>query len=125
MKAAYKQLPVILLTATSATVPALIAARGPHADRRFLEFSIANIHNPNTRRTYYRAVTDLLAQLIERHGQPSGTCQMIQVLSLIRPHAQERVRAAVAEATTLGGIDAGAGAPFGRGGQSDPCARDA
>ena len=52
------QLPVILLTATSATVPALIAARGPHAGRRFIEFFTANIRNPNTRRAYYRAVTE-------------------------------------------------------------------
>jgi len=50
----------------------------------------------------------LLAQLIERHGQPSGTRQMIQVLSLIRPHGHERVRAAVEEALTLGCSDAAA-----------------
>jgi transposase len=50
----------------------------------------------------------LLARLIERHGQPSGTRQMIQVLSLIRPHGHERVRAAVEEAITLGGVDAAA-----------------
>src|SRR5713101_5195448 len=58
MKAASDQLPVILLTATSATVPALIAARGAHAGRRFVEFFTANIRNPNTRRAYYRAVTE-------------------------------------------------------------------
>jgi site-specific recombinase XerD len=39
-------------------VPALIAARGPHAGRRFVEFFTANIRNPNTRRAYYRAVTE-------------------------------------------------------------------
>ena len=50
----------------------------------------------------------LLAQLIERHGQPSGTRQMIQVLSLIRPHGHERVRAAVEEALTLVCNDAAA-----------------
>ena len=50
----------------------------------------------------------LLTQLIERHGQPSGTRQMIQVLSLIRPHGHERVRAAVEEANTLGCADAAA-----------------
>jgi hypothetical protein len=52
-------LPVILLTdATSASVPALIAARGPHAGRRFVEFFTANIRNPNTRRAYYRATSE-------------------------------------------------------------------
>jgi transposase len=50
----------------------------------------------------------LLAQLIERHGKPSGTRQMIQVLSLIRAHGHERVRAAVEEAITLGCADAAA-----------------
>ena len=33
----------------------------------------------------------LLAQLIDRHGQPSGTRQMVQVLSLIKHHGHERV----------------------------------
>ena len=50
----------------------------------------------------------LLAQLIERHGQPSGTRQMIQVLSLIRSHGHERVRTAVEEAITLGCADGAA-----------------
>jgi hypothetical protein len=44
----------------------------------------------------------LLAQLIARHGQPSGTRQMIEVLSLIKAHGHERVRAAVAETLRLG-----------------------
>ena len=50
----------------------------------------------------------LLAQLIDRHGKPSGTRQMVQVLSLIRPHGHERVRAAVEEALALGCADAAA-----------------
>ena len=50
----------------------------------------------------------LLAQLIDRHGKPSGTRQMIQVLSLIQRHGHERVRAAVEEALTLGCADAAA-----------------
>jgi hypothetical protein len=50
----------------------------------------------------------LLAQLIERHGQPSGTRQMVQVLSLTRPHSHARVRAAVEEAIALGCADAAA-----------------
>jgi len=50
----------------------------------------------------------LLAQLIERHGQPSGTRQMVQVLSLIQPYGHERVRTAVAEALALGCADAAA-----------------
>jgi transposase len=50
----------------------------------------------------------LLAQLIARHGQPSGTRQMIQVLSLIKPHGHQQVRTAVEEAVTLGCADAAA-----------------
>src|SRR5271167_541703 len=58
MNDAPDRLPVILLTATSATVPALIAARGAHAGRRFVEFFTANIRNPNTRKAYYRAASE-------------------------------------------------------------------
>jgi transposase len=50
----------------------------------------------------------MLAQLIERHDQSSGTRQMVQVLSLIRPHGHTRVRAAVEEALALGCADAAA-----------------
>jgi site-specific recombinase XerD len=42
-------------------VPALIAACGPQASRRFVEFFTANIRNPNTRRAYFRAVTEFCA----------------------------------------------------------------
>jgi site-specific recombinase XerD len=52
------QLPAILLTETTSLVPALIAARGPHAGRRFIEFFTANIRNPNTRKAYYRAASE-------------------------------------------------------------------
>jgi hypothetical protein len=50
----------------------------------------------------------LLDGLIHRHGKSSGTRQMIQVLSLIKSHGHERVRAAVEEALTLGCWDAAA-----------------
>jgi hypothetical protein len=50
----------------------------------------------------------LLDELVRRHGQPSGTRQMIQVLSLIKAYGHERVRAAVEEAITLGCADAAA-----------------
>jgi transposase len=50
----------------------------------------------------------LLAELITRHGKPSGTRQMIQVLSLIKQHGHKRVRAAVEEALSLGCSDVAA-----------------
>lgn len=50
----------------------------------------------------------LLEELIRRHGKPSGTRQMIQVLSLIRQYSHQRVRIAVEEALSLGCSDAAA-----------------
>jgi transposase len=50
----------------------------------------------------------LLDELRRRNGQPSGTRQMIQVLSLIKAHGHERVRAAIEEAIALGCADAAA-----------------
>jgi transposase len=61
-----------------------------------------------TRGLWPESYDRLLAQLIDRHGKASGTRQMIQVLSLIRPHGHTRVRAAVEEAITLGCADAAA-----------------
>jgi transposase len=48
----------------------------------------------------------LLDELIQRHGKQSGTRQMIQVLSLIKPHGHVPVRAAVEQAASLGCADA-------------------
>jgi len=76
VKDAPDQLPVIILTETSATVPALIAARGQHAGRRFVEFFTANIRNPHTRRAYLRACNRFL-----------GWCEQRGLtLAAIRPH---------------------------------------
>jgi transposase len=50
----------------------------------------------------------LLDELIRRHGKQSGTRQMIQVLSLIKPHGHQHVRSAVEEAVSLGCADAAA-----------------
>src|SRR3984957_18380959 len=58
MPADSAQLPAILLTESAAPVPAVIAARGDQAGRRFVEFFTANIRNPNTRKAYYRAAME-------------------------------------------------------------------
>ena len=50
----------------------------------------------------------LLDELIERHGKPSGTHQMIQVLALVQPHGHARLRAAIEQAVALGCADAAA-----------------
>jgi len=52
MKPDPDKLPAIVLTRL--TPPCrMIARRGPHAGRRFVEFFTSNIDNPNTRRAYY------------------------------------------------------------------------
>src|ERR1039458_5166889 len=48
------------------TVPAVIAAAGRKAARRFVEFFTANIRNPNTRAAYARAVAAFCAWCDER-----------------------------------------------------------
>ena len=42
-------------------IPALVAAAGERAQRRFLEFFTATIRNPHTRRAYGRAVAEFLS----------------------------------------------------------------
>jgi integrase/recombinase XerD len=48
-------------------IPALFVHAGDKAAYRFIEFFTANIHNPNTRRAYYRAVTRF-SHWCTRHG---------------------------------------------------------
>jgi len=48
-----------VLRPAEAAAPALIAAAGPHAERRFWEFFAATIRNRHTRRAYLRAVAEL------------------------------------------------------------------
>jgi hypothetical protein len=42
--------------------PALVAAAGERASYRFSEFFTAQIRSPNTRRSYIRAVDEILAR---------------------------------------------------------------
>src|ERR1700677_518833 len=55
------QTELILLTPSSMAVPALVAAAGVHAARRFVEFFTANIRNKNTREAYSRNIGAFLA----------------------------------------------------------------
>jgi integrase/recombinase XerD len=54
-------------TGRRVVVPALVAAAGDQAARRFLEFFAATISNKNTRAAYYRATWQFFAWL-EQHG---------------------------------------------------------
>src|SRR5664279_4238184 len=55
------------LSGKLAGVPAIIAAGGDQARRRFLEFFTATIRNPNTRAAYARATRDFF-DWCEVHG---------------------------------------------------------
>ena len=50
----------------------------------------------------------LLDELIERHGKPSGTRQMIQVLALVRSYGHARLHTAIEQAVARGCADAAA-----------------
>jgi NhaP-type Na+/H+ or K+/H+ antiporter len=57
-------------------LPALLAAAGDQAARRFLEFFAANIRNAHTRRAYSRAVADFLAWC-NLNGVPSIAAKVV------------------------------------------------
>jgi len=59
--------PQALTTYLEHATPAMIAAAGDAAVKRFLEFFAATIANKNTRKAYRRAVVDCIAWL-EEHG---------------------------------------------------------
>jgi site-specific recombinase XerD len=63
--------------------PALIAASGEHASRRFLEFFAVNIRNPHTRRAYGRAVAEFLAWCDDNRVPSITAVQPLHVASWI------------------------------------------
>jgi site-specific recombinase XerD len=52
---------IILMKPSGPALPTLVAAAGPKASRRFVEFFTANIRNKNTREAYHRNITAFLA----------------------------------------------------------------
>jgi len=81
-------------------LPALIAAAGDHASRRFLEFFAARIRNPHTRRAYGRAVGDFLAWFEKHGGRVIVEVQPLHVAAWIelqqQTHAAPTVKARLA-----------------------------
>jgi site-specific recombinase XerD len=74
---------------SGAAVPALVAAAGERASRRFLEFFAANIRNPHTRRAYGRAAEDFLAWCAAA-GVPSiAAIQTVHVATWIEASTRE------------------------------------
>jgi hypothetical protein len=62
----------------SSTVPDLAAAAGDRASMRFLEFSAANIRNPQTRRAYARAAEEFLARFASAGVALIGAVQPVK-----------------------------------------------
>jgi len=69
--------------------PKLIAAAGPDATRRFIEFFTANIRNPNTRAAYARAVAQFL-DWSEKHRLDLKTISPFHVAAYVE-HLPERL----------------------------------
>jgi len=67
----------------AAVVPALVAAAGERASRRFLEFFAANIRNPHTRRAYARAADEFLAWCAAVGMPSTGAVQTVHVATWI------------------------------------------
>jgi site-specific recombinase XerD len=89
-----EQLPAVIerakITADRAhIVPALIAAAGERASRRFLEFFAANIRNPHTRRAYGRAVAEFLAWCDDNRVPSVAAVQPLHVAAWIEMQSQE------------------------------------
>ena len=75
--------------AAASRVPALVAAPGDRASRRFLEFFAANIRNPHTRWAYARAAAEFLAWCDDR-GVPSiAAVQPLPVAAWIEQQTRE------------------------------------
>src|ERR1700689_257056 len=71
-------------------VPALVAAAGDRASRRFLEFFAANIRNPHTRRAYGRAVAEFLAWCDDNQVRSIEAVQPLHVAAWIEMQQQRR-----------------------------------
>ena len=70
-------------------VPALIAASGDQAARRFLEFFAATIRNPHTRRAYGRACGEFLAWCEQHGAQSIAEVQPLHVAAWIEMQTHE------------------------------------
>ena len=77
-------------------LPALIAAAGDNASRRFLEFFAANIRNPHTRRAYGRAAAEFLAWCDDNQVPSITAVQPLHVSAWVemqtRDHAAPTVK---------------------------------
>ena len=75
---------------TASYAPAVVAATGPRASYRFLEFFTANIRNPHTRRAYARAATEFFDWLAAKGVTQLGDIESIHVATYIEELYRER-----------------------------------
>lgn len=81
-------------TSDASLIPALFADAGEGAKYRFIEFFTANIHNPNTRQAYFRAV-QRFSHWCERHGLELPTLNPVFVAKYIQELGEELSRPSV------------------------------
>ena len=75
---------------TASYAPALIAAAGPRASYRFLEFFAAKIRNPHTRRAYARAATEFFDWLAAKGVTQLADIESVHVATYIEEcHARD------------------------------------
>ena len=75
---------------TASYAPALIAASGPRASYRFLEFFTANIRNAHTRRAYARAATEFFDWLAGKGVTQLAGIESIHVAAYIEELSRAR-----------------------------------
>src|SRR5271170_2667225 len=75
---------------TTSYAPALVAATGPRASYRFLEFFTAQIRNPHTRRAYARAAAEFFAWLEAKGVTQLGAIESVHVATYIERLSQAR-----------------------------------
>ena len=75
---------------TASRTPALVAASGPRASYRFLEFFTANIRNPHTRRAYARAAVEFFDWLAAKGVMQLAEIESVHVATYIEELQRER-----------------------------------
>lgn len=88
------QTKVLTTASTSFPVPALVAAAGEKASRRFIEFSTANFRNRNTRAAYARAIRDF-CQWCDVRGLRLETLEPVAVAAYVEQHLANRATKSV------------------------------
>ena len=80
---------VLSSTLVNGGLPAIIAATGPAAPERFLEFFAVTIHNPNTRRAYARQVMQFLVWCESRGVADLAAIRPMMVAAYIEQQIKE------------------------------------